>query len=34
MTDAVKRSDHDLYAAKLDKLKAWHPSNTPASLVQ
>ncbi|MFL6628322.1 MAG: tetratricopeptide repeat protein [Burkholderiaceae bacterium] len=34
MTDAVKRSDHDLYAAKLDKLKAWQPSSTPASLVQ
>jgi len=34
MTDAVKRSDHDLYAAKLDKLKAWQPSITPASLVQ
>ena len=35
MTDAVKRSDHDLYAAKLDKLKAWHPTNTAQpSLVQ
>jgi len=34
MSDAVKRSDHDLYAAKLDKLKAWHPDNAPASLVQ
>ena len=34
MSDAVKRSDHDLYAAKLDRLKAWHPANPPASLVQ
>ena len=30
MTDAVKRSDHDLYAAKLDKLKAWHPAQATA----
>jgi Flp pilus assembly protein TadD len=34
MHDAVKRTDHDLYAAKLDRLKAWHPANAPASLVQ
>jgi Flp pilus assembly protein TadD len=27
MDDAVKRTDHDLYAAKLDKLKAWRPAN-------
>jgi Tfp pilus assembly protein PilF len=35
MEDAVKRSDHDLYSAKLDKLKAWRQSKaaTP-SLVQ
>ncbi len=30
MREAVKRSDHDLYAAKLDKLKAWHPANAAA----
>jgi Tfp pilus assembly protein PilF len=30
MDDAVKRSDHDLYAAKLDKLKAWRPARSPA----
>jgi tetratricopeptide (TPR) repeat protein len=34
MTDAVKRSDHDLYAAKLDRLKAWRANNPPGSLVQ
>jgi Tfp pilus assembly protein PilF len=34
MSDAIKRSDHDLYAAKLDKLKAWHPTAAPASLMQ
>jgi len=34
MSGAVKRSDHDLYAAKLDKLKAFHPANAPASMVQ
>ena len=35
MGDAVKRSDHDLYAAKLDKLKAWHPAQATApSLMQ
>ena len=34
MTDSVKRTDHDLYAAKLDRLKAWHPANPPAPLVQ
>ena len=34
MTDAVRRSDHDLYAAKLDKLKAWNPAKAPASLMQ
>jgi len=27
MDNAAKRSDHDLYAAKLDKLKAWRASN-------
>jgi Tfp pilus assembly protein PilF len=27
MDDAVKRSDHDLYAAKLDRLKAWRGAN-------
>jgi len=35
MEDAVKRTDHDLYAAKLDKLKAWRQSQAAApSLVQ
>ena len=35
MGDAIKRSDHDLYAAKLDKLKAWHPAQATApSLMQ
>jgi Tfp pilus assembly protein PilF len=35
MGDAIKRSDHDLYAAKLDKLKAWHPAPATApSLMQ
>ena len=34
MNDAVKRTDHDLYAAKLDKLKAWHPAAAPTSLMQ
>ncbi len=35
MDDAIKRADHDLYAAKLDKLKAWHPANaTTSSLLQ
>jgi hypothetical protein len=34
MSDALKRSDHDLYAAKLDKLKAWRPNATAPSLVQ
>lgn len=36
MDDAVKRTDHDLYAAKLDKLKAWRPANAaaPATLQQ
>ncbi|HEY9028841.1 MAG TPA: tetratricopeptide repeat protein, partial [Burkholderiaceae bacterium] len=34
MSGAVKRSDHDLYAAKLDKLKAFRPANVPASMVQ
>ena len=34
MSDAVKRSDHDLYAAKLDKLKTWRATAAPASLVQ
>ena len=35
MDDAIKRTDHDLYAAKLDKLKAWHPANAPQpSLMQ
>jgi hypothetical protein len=26
LEDAVKRTDHDLYAAKLDRLKAYRPS--------
>ena len=34
MSDAVKRSDHDLYAAKLDKLKAWRQDARAPSLVQ
>jgi hypothetical protein len=34
MSDAVKRSDHDLYAAKLDKLKAWRSNASAPSLVQ
>ena len=35
MEDSLKRTDHDLYAAKLDKLKAWHPANvTTPSLMQ
>ena len=35
MEDAVKRADHDLYSAKLDKLKAWRQSRAAApSLVQ
>ena len=34
MIDAVKRSDHDLYAAKLDKLKAWRADARAPSLVQ
>jgi Tfp pilus assembly protein PilF len=33
MDNAVKRTDHDLYAAKLDKLKAWQASR-PRVLVQ
>jgi Flp pilus assembly protein TadD len=34
--NAVQRTDHDLYAAKLDKLKAWHPEKVaaPTSLSQ
>ena len=35
MDDAVKRTDHDLYAAKLDKLKSFHPVPAAApSLMQ
>lgn len=35
MEDATKRTDHDLYAAKLDKLNAWRQARAPApSLVQ
>jgi len=35
MEGAVKRTDHDLYAAKLDRLKAWRATPAPAStLVQ
>jgi hypothetical protein len=36
MDDAIKRSDHDLYAAKLDKLKSYRQARgVPApSLVQ
>ena len=29
MDDAVMRTDHDLYAAKLDKLKAWRSGRQP-----
>ena len=29
MNDAVKRTDHDLYAAKLDRLKAYRQANVP-----
>ena len=32
MDDAVKRSDHDLYAAKLDRLNAYHPVNTQSTV--
>jgi Tfp pilus assembly protein PilF len=35
MDDSVRRTDHDLYAAKLDKLKAWRATRPPTpSLVQ
>jgi Flp pilus assembly protein TadD len=34
MGDAVKRSDHDLYAAKLDKLNAWQSTKPAPSLMQ
>ena len=35
MEDAVRRSDHEIYAAKLDKLKAWRATKAEApSLVQ
>ena len=34
MGDAVKRSDHDLYAAKLDKLNAWQASKPAPSVMQ
>ena len=35
MEDAVRRTDHDLYSAKLDKLKAWRQSQVAApSLMQ
>jgi len=29
MSDSVKRTDHDLYAAKLDRLKAYRQANAP-----
>ncbi len=32
MDDAVKRTDHDLYAAKLDRLNAYHPVNTQSTV--
>ena len=35
MDDAVKRTDHDLYAAKLDRLKAWRAAKvSTTSLLQ
>ncbi len=35
MDNAIKRTDHDLYSAKLDKLNAWRAASTRApSLVQ
>ena len=35
MDGAVKRTDHDLYAAKLDKLRSFHPATTGGpSLIQ
>ena len=35
MDNAIKRTDHDLYSAKLDKLKAWQATSAhPRSLVQ
>ncbi len=34
MGDAVKRSDHDLYAAKLDKLNAWQATKPATSMMQ
>ena len=34
MEDSVRRSDYDIYAAKLDKLKAWRATKAAPSLVQ
>ena len=34
LDNAVKRTDHDLYAAKLDKLKSYRQGPSPQSLVQ
>jgi Tfp pilus assembly protein PilF len=34
LENSVKRTDHDLYAAKLDKLKAYHPVPQAPSTVQ
>jgi Tfp pilus assembly protein PilF len=34
MEDAVRRSDYDIYAAKLDRLKAWRATKAAPSLVQ
>ncbi len=34
MENSVKRTDHDLYAAKLDKLKAYHPVPATQPTVQ
>ena len=32
MDDAIKRTDHDLYAAKLDRLNAYRPVNTQSTM--
>lgn len=34
MADSVRRSDYEIYAAKLDKLKAWRATKAAPSLVQ
>jgi Tfp pilus assembly protein PilF len=34
MEDSVRRSDYDIYAAKLDKLKAWRATRAAPSMVQ